>query len=116
MPSGYFLGPGGPDGVGQIGAPPRPTDKLLQTAMRSGRLPRIDRFVVEQARIDFAYWNITAIVMPDKVAVASWWGRYDARNHRALKDTVTALLGPPVRVDDVWLWTVVPGIDPPAGP
>jgi hypothetical protein len=107
IPGGYFLGPGGENGKGRIGALPRPTDRLLLRAARLGIAPPVDRFDQEQARQDFAYWNVSAVILPDRVSGEGWPLAYDV-----LKRTATQLLGPPIRVDDVWLWQIRPGTDP----
>jgi hypothetical protein len=107
IPGGYFLGPGGENGKGRIGAPPRPTDRLLLRAARLGVAPVVDRFDQEQARLDFAYWNVSAVILPDQVSGEGWPLAYDV-----LRTAATDLLGPPVRVDDVWLWRITPGTDP----
>ena len=41
IPAGFFLGPGGPDGRGRIGPPPRPFDALVDQAGRTGLVPII---------------------------------------------------------------------------
>jgi hypothetical protein len=107
IPGGYFLGPGGDGGTGRIGAPQRPTDRLLLRAGRLGTAPPIDQYDREQARQDFAFWNVSAVILPDQVSMEGWPVAYDV-----LKQTATALLGPPERVDDVWLWRITPGVDP----
>jgi hypothetical protein len=107
IPGGYFLGPGGEKGKGRIGAPPRPTDRLLLRAARLGIAPVVDRFDQEQARIDLAYWNVSAVILPDQVSGEGW-----PLAHDVLKQAATDLLGPPIRVDDVWLWRITPGTDP----
>jgi hypothetical protein len=107
IPGGYFLGPGGEAGKGRIGAPQRPTDRLLLRAARLGIAPPVDDYDREQARQDFAYWNVSAVILPDQVSGEGWPLSYDV-----LQRTAIALLGPPERVDDVWLWRITPGTDP----
>ncbi|RZU52833.1 hypothetical protein EV385_4717 [Krasilnikovia cinnamomea] len=107
IPGGYFLGPGGPDGKGQIGTPLLPTDVLLQQAAHYGYLPPITDAEREQARRDFAYWNLQAVFLADRVI-----GSQGLLFHTTLEQTTTALLGPPERVDDVLVWRIRPGVDP----
>jgi len=102
IPGGFFLGPGGPDGRGQIGPVPRPTYALLRDVALSGRVPPItdlDRTVVRE---DLRYWGAEIVVLPASGGTGNKW----SANHDALLATLTALLGPGTRVDDVWLWRV----------
>jgi hypothetical protein len=100
IPAGFFLGPGGPDGRGRIGPVPRPTAALLIDAAKTGRVPAITDTDRAAAREDLRYWRAEAVVLPDRVHGAKWPVHVDA-----VLETTTALLGPPRRVDDVWLWT-----------
>ncbi len=101
IPAGFFLGPGGPDGRGQIGPVARPTDRLLTLVARTGANPMISDGDREQARRDLAYWHAQVVVLSDGGRGSAWTPR-----HSALLRTLTELLGPPQRVDDVWLWPV----------
>ncbi|SCF46463.1 DUF2079 domain-containing protein [Micromonospora mirobrigensis] len=101
IPAGFFLGPGGPDGRGRIGPPPRTFDTLMDQAGRTGLVPIITDGSVRLCRADLRYWGVTAVVLADRVHGA----KYDL-DEDALRRTATAILGPPRRVDDVWLWTV----------
>ncbi|MGC5018242.1 DUF2079 domain-containing protein [Micromonospora sp. DT47] len=101
IPSGFFLGPGGPDGRGQIGPPPRTFDTLMDQAGRTGLVPIVTEGSIELSRADLRYWGVRAVVLPDQVHGA----KYDI-DEDALRRTATALLGEPRRVDDVWLWIV----------
>jgi hypothetical protein len=101
IPSGFFLGPGGPDGRGRIGPVPRATDQLLYDVAKTGVVPPIGAVERSAARIDLAHWQADVVVLPDEVHGAKWPVHVDA-----LRRTVTALLGPPRRVADVWLWRV----------
>ncbi|MFI9528774.1 DUF2079 domain-containing protein [Micromonospora rosaria] len=103
LPAGFFLGPGGPDGRGRIGPPPRTFDSLMDQAGRTGLVPIVTEGSVELSRADLRYWGVEAVVLPDRVHGAKYPIDADA-----LRRTATALLGPPQRVDDVWLWTVPP--------
>ncbi|MDG4832296.1 DUF2079 domain-containing protein [Solwaraspora sp. WMMD1047] len=99
IPAGFFLGPGGPGGRGRIGPVPRPTDELLQQVARTGVVPPIGEAERAAAREDLRYWRVEAVVLPDRVHGAKFPIHVDA-----LRQTATALLGPPTRVADVDLW------------
>jgi hypothetical protein len=101
IPSGFFLGPGGPEGRGRIGPVPRATDQLLYDVGKTGVVPPIGPADRAAARADLAYWRVDAVVLADEVSGAKWPVPRDA-----LLRATTALLGPPTRVDDVWLWRV----------
>ncbi|MFY1703453.1 DUF2079 domain-containing protein [Micromonospora sp. WMMA1923] len=101
LPAGFFLGPGGPDGRGRIGPPPRTFDTLMDQAGRTGLVPIITEGSVEMSRADLRYWGVQAVVLPDRVHGAKYPIDVDA-----LRRTATALLGKPQRVADVWLWQV----------
>jgi hypothetical protein len=103
IPSGFFLGPGGPDGTGRIGPIPRPTAELLETVAKTGVVPTITDAHRAQAREDLAYWNAEIVLLADTVSGAHW----DPHQPALLKAT-TDLLGPPQRVNDMWLWQVTP--------
>ncbi|MEV5769026.1 DUF2079 domain-containing protein [Micromonospora sp. NPDC052213] len=104
IPSGFFLGPGGPDGRGRIGPPPRPFSAMLDEAGRSGLVPIITEGSIQEAHADLRHWRIETVVLADEVHGAKW-----PVDEEAVRRTVTALLGPPERVDDVWLWRVPQG-------
>jgi hypothetical protein len=101
IPAGFFLGPGGPDGRGRIGPVPRPTQQLLTDVALTGQVPVITTLEQAQARDDIEYWRAHLVVLGDG-GTGNRWGAH----HDALLVTVTALLGPGSRVDDVWLWRV----------
>ncbi|MDZ5446444.1 DUF2079 domain-containing protein [Micromonospora sp. 4G57] len=103
IPAGFFLGPGGPDGRGRIGPPPRTFDSLMDQAGRTGLVPIITDGTIKESLADLRYWHVEAVVLPDRVHGA----KYDI-DEDALRRTATDLLGPPQRVDDVWLWKVPP--------
>jgi hypothetical protein len=98
---GFFLGPGGPDGRGQIGPIRRPTASMLEQVTSTGTVPVLTSIDREQAKADLAYWHADLVVLSDGGAGISW-----TPHHDALLDAVSQLLGPPQRVDDVWLWPV----------
>jgi phage tail protein X len=107
IPDGYFLGPGGENGVGQIGAPWRHTDWLLLRASRYGYVDEIDDLDRERARQDFDYWGIEAVFLANQITGA------DGPDFRAAVEiTARELLGEPERVDDVLVWRIRPGVDP----
>ena len=47
------------------------------------------------------------MILPDRISEDAWPIAYDV-----VKQTAIELLGPPTRVDDVWLWRIAPGTDP----
>ncbi|WP_422743114.1 DUF2079 domain-containing protein [Micromonospora sp. WMMD754] len=101
IPAGFFLGPGGPDDRGRIGPVPRTFDTLMDQAGRTGLVPIITEGSIQQSRADLRYWGVRAVVLADRVHGA----KYDV-DEEALRRTATALLGPPERVEDVWVWRV----------
>ncbi len=103
LPAGFFLGPGGPDGRGRIGPVPRYLDGVLTYVAQTGAEPVISDVDRARARADLAYWRVEAVVLPDRVSGAKWPVHVEA-----VRRTATALLGPPERVDDVWLWRIRP--------
>lgn len=98
---GFFLGPGGPNGRGQIGPILRPTARLLITVTETGLAPVVTSADRDQARLDLQYWQADVVVLSDGGAGIAWTPRHDA-----LLSTLTDLLGPPQRVEDVYLWRV----------
>jgi hypothetical protein len=107
IPDGYFLGPGGENGKGQIGATMHQTDWMFFEAAFYGYLRPIGDEERAQAREDFAHWGVEAIVLPDQIT-----GSHTTLFRSAVEITAVDLLGPPERVDDVLLWRIKPGIDP----
>jgi hypothetical protein len=101
IPAGFFLGPGGPHGRGRIGPNPPPTMALLRSVARDGRVPTIYQGERDQARRDLAGWNASVVVLADARPGSLW-----SPHHDELLRTLTLLLGPGRRVDDVWLWQV----------
>ena len=108
IPDGYFLGPGGQDGTGRIGAPLHYTDWLLQRVASDDYLPEITDAERARARADFKYWNLQAVFLPGEVTGPK--GRMLSRTELAV--VMTELLGEPEHVDDVLLWRIRPGVDP----
>jgi hypothetical protein len=107
IPDGYFLGPGGQDDTGQVGANWHFTDYILFRAAESGYITPIDDYYREQARKDFQYWNIHAVFLADDVT-----GPDGPLYRSAVEIVATNLLGPPQRVGGVLLWPIRPGVDP----
>jgi hypothetical protein len=102
IPGGFFLGPGGPDGHGRIGAVPRNTVERLDALSRFGNYPPVatgefrDKFLD-----DLRYWQGSVVVLPDGGTGNRWHEHHDDLLH-----LLTVMLGPGQRVDDVWLWKV----------
>ncbi|WP_239143405.1 DUF2079 domain-containing protein [Actinoplanes philippinensis] len=112
MPAGYWLGPRdytevGRNDTGRLGPPERPTAKLLYRAARWGNMPKLTNLDRAQARVDFAYWKVEAIFLPDHVT-----GPKGDLNRDALLQVTTQLFGEPEQVDDVLVWRIRPGVDP----
>ncbi|MEU4478787.1 DUF2079 domain-containing protein [Micromonospora sp. NPDC023966] len=103
IPAGFFLGPGGPDGRGRIGPVPRSFSALMDQAGRTGLAPIVTEGSIRECRADLRYWGVETVVLPDRVHGA----KFDV-DEEAVRRTATALLGPPERVEDVWLWRVPP--------
>ncbi|MFI6164163.1 hypothetical protein [Micromonospora haikouensis] len=93
IPGGYFIGPN-PDGEGVFGAPNRPTSTLIYSTMDAGVVPPLTEENRRQAVEDLRYWKASVVVLGAHPREA------------VLRELMTALLGPPQRVDDVWLWQV----------
>ncbi|MDM4720089.1 DUF2079 domain-containing protein [Micromonospora sp. WMMA1363] len=104
IPSGFFLGPGGPDGRGRIGPPPRPLSALMDQAARYGTVPIVTEGTMKDVQADLRHWRIEAVVLPDQVHGAKW-----AVDVEAVRRTGTALFGEPERVEDVWVWRIRQG-------
>nr|MDT0656986.1 hypothetical protein [Micromonospora sp. DSM 115978] len=94
VPGGYFIGPG-VEGMGQFGAPTRPTAALIYRVMDGVQEP-ITGEQRAQAVEDLRFWNASVVVL----------GEHPADD--VLHPLMTELLGPAQRVDDVWLWDVRP--------
>ena len=111
IPDGYFLGPGGPNGTGRVGALPRRTDWMFLRAASTGFIDDIDNYDRFKVREDVAYWGVNALFIPDQII-----GKDGIMFRNALVVTMTDLFGPPERVQDVLLWRIRPGIDPVSRP
>jgi hypothetical protein len=101
---GYFLGPGGRAGRAIFGAPPRPTQELLELVARAGYLPRsvapeLRKIIAE----DLAYWRAAVLVIPP-----------GEPHEVALRRLLDRVVGPGERVGGVWLWDVRHGLGPPS--
>ncbi|MEV4710196.1 hypothetical protein [Micromonospora sp. NPDC049374] len=93
IPAGYFIGPN-LDGEGVFGAPNRPTSTLIYQTMDAGELPELTDENRRQAVEDLRFWRASVVVL----------GAHP--REPVLRELLTALLGEPQRVDDVWLWDV----------
>jgi hypothetical protein len=102
--SGFYLGPGGPDGRGRIGPVPRYMDGMLYDVAKTGVIPPIGPAEQAAARTDLAYWRVDAVVLADQIHGAKWPVQHDA-----LLTATRQLLGPGERIDDVWVWRVTRG-------
>ncbi|WP_306214960.1 DUF2079 domain-containing protein [Actinoplanes sp. RD1] len=107
IPDGYFLGPGGPDGTGRVGAVPRRTDRLFLRSATTNYAPKMDNGDRAQVRADLTYWGVHAIFIPEEIT-----GKDGPLFRQALVKTMTELFGPGRQVSDVLLWQIRPGIDP----
>ncbi|MEU3456022.1 hypothetical protein ABZ671_20865 [Micromonospora sp. NPDC006766] len=93
IPGGYFIGPN-ERGEGVFGAPLRPTSRLIYATMDANQVPAITDEHRRQAVEDLRFWRASVVVLGAN------------RREAVLRDLMTALLGPPRRIDDVWLWDV----------
>jgi hypothetical protein len=107
MPGGYFLGPGGSNGTGRVGAAWRLTDWRIYRAAAYGYVANVDDYDRAQARRDFAFWGVSAVFLPDEIT-----GPTGPLYRAAVEITVTDLLGPPERAGGVLVWRIRPGVDP----
>ncbi|WP_425413086.1 hypothetical protein [Micromonospora citrea] len=95
IPGGYFIGPN-ELGEGVFGAPNRPTSSLVYRTMDAGEVPPLTEENRRQAVEDLRFWKASVVVLGAHPREA------------VLRELVTGLIGPPQRVDDVWLWDVRP--------
>ncbi|WP_438941443.1 hypothetical protein [Micromonospora deserti] len=95
VPGGYFIGPN-ELGEGVFGAPNRPTSTLIYATMDTGSVPALTDENRRQAVEDLRYWKASVVVLGAHPREA------------VLRELMTGLIGPPRRVDDVWLWDVRP--------
>ncbi|WP_199733622.1 hypothetical protein [Micromonospora sp. BL4] len=93
IPGGYFIGPN-EVGEGVFGAPNRPTSSLIYSTMDAGAVPALTDADRRQAVEDLRFWRASVVVLGAHPREA------------VLRELVTALIGPPQRVDDVWIWDV----------
>ncbi|SIN39640.1 hypothetical protein [Micromonospora cremea] len=93
VPGGYFIGPN-EVGEGVFGAPNRPTSSLIYSTMDVGAVPALTDENRRQAVEDLRFWRASVVVLGAHPREA------------VLRELVTALIGPPQRVDDVWVWDV----------
>jgi hypothetical protein len=97
FPAGYFLGPDPVTGKGMFGAPQRPTQQLFAKVEGSGQVPEVSDRTRNELREDLAFWRAGALVLPaaDEPSI---------RNHAALLELMTQLLGPGEQVGGVTVW------------
>lgn len=93
IPAGYFIGPN-ENGEGVFGAPNRPTSTLIYSTMDAGKVPAVTDEHRRQALDDLRFWKASVVVLGA------------GPSEGVLRELMTALLGPPQRVDDVWLWNL----------
>ncbi|MEH1164530.1 hypothetical protein V6V47_03990 [Micromonospora sp. CPCC 205539] len=93
IPGGYFIGPN-EVGEGVFGAPNRPTSSLIYSTMDANAVPALTDENRRQAIEDLRFWRASVVVLGANPREA------------VLRELVTALIGPPQRVDDVWVWDV----------
>ncbi|MFF0233369.1 hypothetical protein [Micromonospora sp. NPDC005254] len=93
VPGGYFIGPN-ELGEGVFGAPNRPTSSLIYSTMDANAVPVLTDENRRQAVEDLLFWRASVVVLGAHPREA------------VLRELVTALIGPPQRVDDVWVWDV----------
>lgn len=98
IPGGYFIGPN-ELGEGVFGAPNRPTSALVYSTMDKNTVPALTEENRRQAVEDLRFWRASVVVLGAHPREA------------VLRELMTALIGPPQRVDDVWLWDVRPLVD-----
>ncbi|MEV0605591.1 hypothetical protein AB0I61_04360 [Polymorphospora rubra] len=85
----------GPDGKGQWGTAPRPTETLIYDAIIRARVPEITEQVRAQAVEDIRYRRADCFVVPLHP------------NGVLAEPVVTAILGvPPIRTPELWAWDV----------
>ncbi|RLK22793.1 hypothetical protein DER29_0637 [Micromonospora sp. M71_S20] len=95
VPGGYFIGPN-ELGEGVFGAPNRPTSTLVYSTMDKNAVPALTDENRRQAVEDLRFWRASVVVLGAHPREA------------VLRELMTALIGPPQRIDDVWLWDVRP--------
>ncbi|SBT38456.1 hypothetical protein [Micromonospora narathiwatensis] len=93
IPGGYFIGPN-ERGAGVFGAPNRPTTRLIYATMDANQVPAVTDEDRRRAVEDLRHWRASVVVLGA------------GPREPVLRELMTALLGPPQRVDDVWLWDV----------
>nr|WP_218908419.1 hypothetical protein [Micromonospora jinlongensis] len=93
VPGGYFIGPN-ELGEGVFGAPNRPTSTLIYSTMDKDAVPVLTDENRRQAVEDLRFWRASVVVLGAHPREA------------VLRELVTGLIGPPQRVDDVWVWDV----------
>ncbi|HEX8347268.1 MAG TPA: hypothetical protein VF657_21400 [Actinoplanes sp.] len=93
IPTGYFIGPD-QHGAGKLGPVTTRMQYVIGQTAKTGVVPKVTDKMRAELRADIRRWRGAVVVL----------GRN--RNHDALLDLMQRLLGPPQRVQDVWLWDV----------
>ena len=97
--SGFYLGPGGPDGRGRIGPVPRYMDGMLYEVAQTGvrAADRAGRAGIGKGRPGLLAGGRGGAGR--RIHGAKWPVQHDA-----LLTATRQLLGPGERIDDVWVW------------
>jgi hypothetical protein len=95
LPEGFFIGPYGAGGTAAVGAPRRPTSRLLAGIAATGEVPPIEQTHRLTAARDLAFWGADCVVLGPGQP-------YEEQLHSALEE----LLGPGERIADAWVWRV----------
>jgi hypothetical protein len=103
IPGGYFLGPGRIDGKGRIGPPDTDTSWWINQAAAYGKGLDVSDWQRGNIVRDVRLWGVSVVILPDQIS-----GAFMPAHHDTVMQVTTLLLGPPERVDDVWLWRVDP--------
>ncbi|OLE28894.1 MAG: hypothetical protein AUG44_06090 [Actinobacteria bacterium 13_1_20CM_3_71_11] len=97
IPGGYFLGPN-PEDSGKttlFGTAYRWSTKMWIKVLETGKVWQASPGDRERLLTDLQFWRAGVVVLVPS-----------AKNVDALRASVEQFLGPPQRVDDVWLWDV----------
>jgi hypothetical protein len=93
MPGGYFIGPGN-DGRAFHGPKSSMTQTTLDRIARGRETPDMVRQRCGRIAAELKRWKVDAVVL----GPGNWW-------EDGLREYLTLVLGPPSRIDDVWLWS-----------
>ena len=97
IPGGYFLGPNPEDGgkTTLFGTAYRWSTKMWINVLETGKVWHASPGDRDRLLTDLRFWKASVVVLVPSAA-----------NVDALRASVEQFLGPPQRVDDVWLWDV----------